>query len=118
MEGDIWAQQIDFLKDLISDNIQISIHTYRPLDYTFNFEFYQGAWYHLAIVRTNNRLRAYVNGAEIGSDAQKGIDVSQAGSINSVTSVNGDYVRIGEDFNGNDYWGFYLCYVLIAPQII
>lgn len=37
LEGDIWAQRIDFLKDLIAENIQISIHTYQPLDYTFNF---------------------------------------------------------------------------------
>ncbi|MCM8831117.1 MAG: glycoside hydrolase family 5 protein [Candidatus Omnitrophica bacterium] len=37
LEGDIWAQRIDFLKDLIEENIQISIHTYQPLEYTFNF---------------------------------------------------------------------------------
>ncbi len=37
LEGNTWAQQIDFLNDLISDNIQISIHTYLPLAYTFNF---------------------------------------------------------------------------------
>ncbi|MCB4792044.1 MAG: glycoside hydrolase family 5 protein [Elusimicrobia bacterium] len=37
LEGNIWAQQIDFLNDLIDDNISISIHTYCPLTYTFNF---------------------------------------------------------------------------------
>ncbi|MDD5195459.1 MAG: cellulase family glycosylhydrolase [Candidatus Omnitrophica bacterium] len=37
LEGDIWAQRIDFLKDLIAENIWVSIHTYYPLDYTFNF---------------------------------------------------------------------------------
>ncbi len=37
LEGDIWAQRIDFLKDLIEDKISISIHYYKPLNYTFNF---------------------------------------------------------------------------------
>lgn len=37
LEGNKWAQEINFLKDLISENISISIHTYAPLDYTFNF---------------------------------------------------------------------------------
>ncbi|MEI8350480.1 MAG: cellulase family glycosylhydrolase [Candidatus Omnitrophota bacterium] len=37
LEGDIWAQRIDFLKELIADNICISIHAYAPLEYTFNF---------------------------------------------------------------------------------
>jgi len=37
LEGNIWAQQIDFLKDLIGENISISIHTYHPLNYVMNF---------------------------------------------------------------------------------
>lgn len=37
LEGDIWAQRIDYLKDLLGDNVCISIHTYQPLNYTFNF---------------------------------------------------------------------------------
>lgn len=37
LEGNIWAQEIDFLKDLLDDNTQVSIHTYQPLDFTFNF---------------------------------------------------------------------------------
>jgi len=37
LEGDDWAQRIDFLEDLIDDNTSISIHTYQPIDYTFNF---------------------------------------------------------------------------------
>lgn len=37
IEGNLWAQQIDFLADLISDNVKISIHAYLPLDYVFNF---------------------------------------------------------------------------------
>ena len=37
LEGSFWAQRIDFLKDLIEDNIAISIHTYQPLEFTFNF---------------------------------------------------------------------------------
>jgi aryl-phospho-beta-D-glucosidase BglC (GH1 family) len=37
LEGDIWAQRIDFLKDLINHNISVSIHFYQPLNYVFNF---------------------------------------------------------------------------------
>lgn len=37
LEGDLWSQRIDFLKDLIEDNVGVSIHTYQPLNYTFNF---------------------------------------------------------------------------------
>lgn len=37
LEGSLWAQRIEFLKDLIEENISISIHTYQPLDFTFNF---------------------------------------------------------------------------------
>ncbi len=37
IEGNTWAQDIDFLKDLIAANIHLSIHTYLPLSYTFNF---------------------------------------------------------------------------------
>lgn len=37
LEGSLWAQRIDFLKDMIEENISISIHTYQPLDFTFNF---------------------------------------------------------------------------------
>ncbi len=37
LEGDIWAQRIDFLPDLIADNIWISIHAYLPLNYVLNF---------------------------------------------------------------------------------
>ncbi len=37
LEGNRWAQEIDFLKDLISDNVKVSIHAYLPLNYVFNF---------------------------------------------------------------------------------
>ncbi|MCQ9204927.1 MAG: glycoside hydrolase family 5 protein [Omnitrophica bacterium] len=37
LEGDIWAQRIDFLEPLIAEGISISIHTYHPLEFTFNF---------------------------------------------------------------------------------
>ena len=37
LEGDVWAQRIDFLKELISDKIVVSIHAYHPLEYVFNF---------------------------------------------------------------------------------
>ncbi len=37
LEGDVWAQRIDFLADLLDENVSVSIHTYFPLNYTFNF---------------------------------------------------------------------------------
>ncbi len=37
LEGNLWAQEIDFLKDLIDENVRISIHSYQPLNFTFNF---------------------------------------------------------------------------------
>ncbi|MCF7908686.1 MAG: glycoside hydrolase family 5 protein [Candidatus Omnitrophica bacterium] len=38
LEGNNWAQEVNFLVDLIDANTAISIHTYHPLSYTFNFE--------------------------------------------------------------------------------
>lgn len=37
LEGNLWATQIGFLNDLLSENILVSIHSYVPLNYTFNF---------------------------------------------------------------------------------
>ncbi|MFH1790851.1 MAG: cellulase family glycosylhydrolase [Candidatus Omnitrophota bacterium] len=37
LEGNIWAQEIDFIKDILEDNVAVSIHTYLPLNFTFNF---------------------------------------------------------------------------------
>lgn len=37
LEGNTWAQDIDFLQGLLGENISISIHTYAPYTYTFNF---------------------------------------------------------------------------------
>jgi len=37
IEGNTWAQEIDFLEDLIEDRVSVSIHAYQPLDYTFQF---------------------------------------------------------------------------------
>lgn len=37
LEGNTWAQEIDFLKEILGPNIAISIHTYAPLQFTFNF---------------------------------------------------------------------------------
>jgi len=36
LEGHSWAQEIDFLGDLIGDNIWVSIHAYQPINFTFN----------------------------------------------------------------------------------
>ncbi len=38
LEGNSWAQQVEFLADILSDNTHISIHTYQPLNFTFNFK--------------------------------------------------------------------------------
>ncbi len=37
LEGNTWAQQIDFLADIIDDGVAVSIHAYQPLTYTFNY---------------------------------------------------------------------------------
>lgn len=37
LEGNTWAQQIDFLEDVLDDGVAVSIHTYQPLLYTFNY---------------------------------------------------------------------------------
>lgn len=37
VEGSLWAQRVDFLKELLGEGICVSIHTYQPLDFTFNF---------------------------------------------------------------------------------
>lgn len=36
LEGNNWAQEIEFLKDLISENIAYSVHFYEPYQYVFN----------------------------------------------------------------------------------
>jgi len=36
LEGNQWAQQVDFIKDLLTDNVTISIHFYEPARFTFN----------------------------------------------------------------------------------
>jgi len=40
LEGNLWAQEIDFLEDLLEDKAWVSIHAYQPLDFTFNFRPY------------------------------------------------------------------------------
>ena len=42
LEGNLWATQIDFLPELIEDNVSVSMHGYEPLSYTFNFTPLQG----------------------------------------------------------------------------
>lgn len=37
LEGSLWAQRIDFLRDLLDENVSVSIHAYQPLEFTFNF---------------------------------------------------------------------------------
>lgn len=37
LEGNCWAQEIDFLADLLEEKVEVSVHAYLPLEYTFNF---------------------------------------------------------------------------------
>jgi hypothetical protein len=37
LEGNTWAQEVDCLKELLGPNIFVSIHTYAPLSFTFNY---------------------------------------------------------------------------------
>jgi len=37
LEGNRWGQEVEFLEDLLGENISLSIHTYQPLNFTFNF---------------------------------------------------------------------------------
>ncbi len=37
LEGHLWSQKIDFLKDLVGDKIGVSFHFYHPLNYAMNF---------------------------------------------------------------------------------
>lgn len=37
IEGNTWAQDIEFLSDILEENVSISIHTYQPIDFTFQF---------------------------------------------------------------------------------
>ncbi len=37
LEGSLWSQRIDFLADILEENVSVSIHAYQPLHYTFNF---------------------------------------------------------------------------------
>jgi aryl-phospho-beta-D-glucosidase BglC (GH1 family) len=36
VEGNNWAQDIDFLAEVLDDNVAVSIHAYQPISYTFN----------------------------------------------------------------------------------
>ena len=61
LEGDIWAQRIDFLTSLIQENIALSIHTYQPLNYTFNFTpFYQFPGKIDGIIWNKTRIHKYL----------------------------------------------------------
>ncbi|MFH1768190.1 MAG: cellulase family glycosylhydrolase [Candidatus Omnitrophota bacterium] len=37
LEGNLWAQEVDFLRDLLTDGVTVSIHAYQPLNHTFHF---------------------------------------------------------------------------------
>lgn len=41
VEGNKWATQVKFLKDILGPQVHLSIHAYAPLEYTFNFRPYQ-----------------------------------------------------------------------------
>ncbi len=61
LEGNLWAQRIDFLNSLMQDNIDISIHVYQPLNFVFNFIpglFYPGKID--KVVWNKNRIHNYL----------------------------------------------------------
>jgi len=35
--GNRWGQEVEFLEDLLGEGVTVSIHTYQPLNFTFNF---------------------------------------------------------------------------------
>ncbi len=37
IEGNSWAQNIDFLEDAVEENVSVSVHFYHPISYVFNF---------------------------------------------------------------------------------
>jgi hypothetical protein len=37
LQGLVWAQRIDFLESLLADCVGVSVHTYLPINYVFNF---------------------------------------------------------------------------------
>ncbi len=37
LEPDLWAQELEGIKDMRDENIIFSIHFYLPLEFTFNF---------------------------------------------------------------------------------
>jgi hypothetical protein len=61
LEGDIWAQRIEYLKDLLDKNIVVSTHTYQPLNYTFNFvPFYHFPGKVDAVIWDKTRIEHYL----------------------------------------------------------
>jgi aryl-phospho-beta-D-glucosidase BglC (GH1 family) len=61
LEGDIWAQRIEYLKDLLDENIAVSIHTYQPLNFTFNFvSFYRFPGKIDSIAWNKDRVKRYL----------------------------------------------------------
>lgn len=72
LEGDIWGQRIDYLKDLINENICISIHTYQPLNYTFNFTpFYRFPGQIDGVSWDKDRIKRYLEPYHIFSQKNK-----------------------------------------------
>lgn len=37
LEGNKWAREVDFLSDLLGENIALSVHFYEPTQFTFNY---------------------------------------------------------------------------------
>lgn len=37
LEGNFWATDVNFIEEIIEENVHVSVHYYMPLDYTFNF---------------------------------------------------------------------------------
>jgi len=114
LEGNRWGQQIEFLQDALDDRVCVSIHTYEPINFTFNFRplyTYPGK-----IDRTSwNRGRIYKYLEPYYKFAKKnkvGIFVGEFGvnshlEPKSRTRYLNDLLRVFNDFSfGYTYWTY------------
>lgn len=121
LEGAQWAQQIDFLKPLINDNIGISIHIYQPLNYVFNFTpFYKYPGRIDGIAWNKNRLFQHLKPYQIFAVKNKvkifvgEFGINWRGGHYGETEWLNDMLDIFDDF-GFDYT--YWTYKAIANNV-
>ncbi len=124
LEGNLWAQQIDFLKDLLREKVNISIHTYQPLNFTFNFNpnvSYPGLID--KVMWDKNRIRKYLNPYyEFSRRYKVNIFVGEFGinyrknCAGELTYLN-DILEIFEEYAFSyTYWTYKAVYGFIFPN--